>query len=162
MNKLALYCSLANAGSLLNGFPLYFTAQSYHEFSFNIFSPGFLIGIFAGNIHGADILYTRRLITDNKRKNSSSALDLRDFKDQQLQRTVRFPFISLGCYLAYSAINESLSQGPTIAIAIYTTVTIWSLGLASSMYLKDTDPKELKREKSLIENVTPRLVFNRE
>ncbi len=162
VNKLALYCNITSAGSMFNLFPLYSLAQSYPEFEFNIFSPEIFIGLFLGNIHANDLFYTIRLLKDYKQKNGSSALDLRNFKDQQIQSAVRFPLISLGCYLVYSTMNEIFNQGPMIATATYATATIWSLGLASSMYLKDTDPKELKREKSLIENVTPRLVFNRE
>ncbi len=65
---------------------------------------------------------------------------------KKIQRLVRLPLLIGAAYLGYKGIKPALVGDSTegVGIGLYSLVS--GIGLATSMYLKDTDPKLLDKE----------------
>lgn len=135
------------------------TAQGLGEFGLAAWGPylesnpvacGFLYGVF---MNGPDLAYNMRGLSGQVKRNTegqSIALDPAIEFVSNYNRTIRFPIFSAGVGFLGKAMYEVADHFMTGRpingdVAYHFAAGFGLLSLASSMYLKDQDPKLLKK-----------------
>ncbi len=95
-----------------------------------------------------DWIYSRRYAQQNRSEATSSTIseDQFSYVSKKIQRVLRLPLIMAGGYLGYRGLTNTLDGGSLQQLSLGIMGIILNVGLATSMYLKDTNPKLLDKE----------------